>query len=395
MSNSLYELDFCYNRLVKNLSYGVNPTKLLNELLYNNNLYPLIILYNKSMYGNSEVISYNDLIEKYYIIHSKLNKIFLKLKRYGAILDINILYNTLQYINEQQGNDLYIDNNNFEIEIKKSHDIGIIIDILSKFYTIDIEIYRNIHTISYNDNNTKYLYKNKTFKYVLLSNIKFHSKYIQEKLDELAIVGGLIIFDNWNQFFYMFNYLKNGSDIDYYQFIYTTPEFYSSFYSTIKYILDTKHRYNNNIYVFDNFVQEGYDKFIYHICNYHDDLLLHDDVINLEADDLYINYSNIINLFNYYNTKPNIKSIFDNVTIDFMLNENISVYQQKTILFNCVYQIYIHNLVSLQYINDNKLLNVITYNNDQHINTIIKDYYQYDILKDLKQYSIKNLTYNY
>jgi hypothetical protein len=239
----------------------------------------------------------------------------------------------------------------------------------------------------------------------------------------MGIIGGSLIFNNWDDFYYMFNYNKNGCDLDYDIIKNNTNEFYLSFYNIIKYILQDNYKNNyKNKNEFQTFVQEGFDKFIYNVCHYTDTMILHGDIVNLDYDDLYINYTNIIKLFKLYNNslRPNLDPLFEKVynnvddnslsnTIndldnyladylddnlnndtlidDFYINENLTIYQQRGVLLDCIISVFIKDSKKSEYLNQNELLNIVNEPYDIiDILDIIEDYYVYNIYTDLLKY---------
>jgi len=411
---------------------SLNTNNLLYDLLIYNGTFPLYhyhqynLIDANSYDNNHDFITYENLIHNNYDSYQKLvhnyydsyQKIYYILHiEYSYYQNINILYNSIPYINNHN---IFNDFNDdlFTEDINNCKIIGFYIDILSKHYTLDISIFKDIPSISYNNLNNRHLYINKSFSYVILSNIKFYSNYLQNidlktyikthNLGDLtslnSFVGSSLIFNNWDEFFYMFNYNKNGCDLDYDIIKNTTSEFYLSFYHIIKYILHDKN-INNNNNEFKSFVQEGFDKFIYNVSHYTNTMILHGDIINLDTDDLYINFNNIIELFKHYNYDiiPNLDPLFekvyqnindhsiitnyDTLIDDFYINENLTIYHQRAILLDCIINIYQKDIEKSKHLNKSNLLNIVSEPYEiLDLNYIIEDYYIYNIFKDLLKY---------
>ena len=455
--NNLYELyPNYYDEIINkksNIDYyiiehflKINTNNLLKNLLVYNNSFPLYYYHQYNLTNsNSNLLSYENIINNYYNSYQKIYNILYKCRIYNQNLDnnsqiitttplksalnMNILYNSIPFIyNYNIINDF--NNELFYEDITKCKIIAFYIDILIKHYIIDISIFKDIPAISYNNLNNRYLYINKSFSYIILSNIKFYSNYLQNidnisnvKRLNMGIIGGSLIFNNWDDFYYMFNYNKNGCDLDYDIIKNNTNEFYLSFYNIIKYILQDNYKNNyKNKNEFQTFVQEGFDKFIYNVCHYTDTMILHGDIVNLDYDDLYINYTNIIKLFKLYNNslRPNLDPLFEKVynnvddnslsnTIndldnyladylddnlnndtlidDFYINENLTIYQQRGVLLDCIISVFIKDSKKSEYLNQNELLNIVNEPYDIiDILDIIEDYYVYNIYTDLLKY---------
>jgi len=387
----------------------LNTNNILNDLLIYNGTFPLYYYHQYNLVNSNPNLTYENLIDNYYDSYHKLYNIIYIYSYYNKHLNINILYNSIPYINNHN---IFNDFNDdlFNEDINNCKIIAFYIDILSKHYILDISIFKDIPSIAYNNLNRRHLYINKSFSYVILSNIKFYSNYLQTIDNNNYIIGGSLVFNNWDDFFYMFNYNKNGCDLDYDIIKNKTTQFYLSFYNIIRYILYNEYKNNYNKDEFKRFVQEGFDKFIYNVCHYTETMILHGDIINLDADDLYINYTNIIKLFKHYNYEiiPNLDPVFekvyqnindysimtnyDTLIDDFNINENLTIYQQRAILLDCIIDIYQKDIEKSKILNKSNLLNIVSEPYEiLDINYIIEDYYVYNIFKDLLKY--KNWFY--
>ena len=419
--NNLYDLyPVYYDEIINkksNIDYYIikhfiqlNTNNILNDLLIYNGTFPLYHYHQYNLVNSNHNLTYENLIDNYYDSYHKLYNILNIYYMYNKHLNINILYNSIPYINNHN---IFNDFNDdlFNEDINNCKIIAFYIDILSKHYTLDISIFKDIPSISYNNLNKRNLYINKSFSYVILSNIKFYSNYLQNidfNIDinnNNYIIGGGLVFNNWDEFFYMFNYNKNGCDLDYDIIKNKTTQFYLSFYNIIRYILYNEYKNNYNKDEFKSFVQEGFDKFIYNVCHYTNTMILHGDIINLDADDLYINYTNIIKLFEHYNYEiiPNLEPLFekvyqnisddiiitnyDTLIDDFNINENLTIYHQRAILLDCIIDIYQKYITKSKHLNTSNLLNIVSEPYEiLDLNDIIEDYYSYNIFKDLLQY---------
>ena len=421
--NNLYDLyPVYYDEIINkksNIDYyiiehflKINTNNLFYNLLIYNNSFPLYHYHQYNLTNsNADLLTYENILNNYYDSYQKIYNILHKCRMYNQTINFNILL--IPYINNHN----IIDNFNddfFNEDINNCKIIAFYIDILSKHYTLDISMFKDIPAISYNNINNRYLYINKSFSYVILSNIKFYSHYLQNinkmavKLsstgNEVLVVGANLIFNNWDEFYYMFNYNKNGCDLDYDIIKNKTDEFYLSFYHIIKYILHNKYINNNDKYKFKTFVQEGFDKFIYNVCHYTNTIILHGDIINLDADDLYINYTNIIKLFKLYNHSltPNLEPLFEkvnntvddniitnneNLIDDFYITENMTIYKQRAILLDCIIDIYKKDIKKFDNLDNSKLLNIVSEPFEIiDLNDIIQDYVVYNIYKELLLY---------
>jgi hypothetical protein len=429
--NNLYDLYLHYYDEIINKKSNIdtyiiehflklNTHNVLNNLLIYNGDFPLYHYHQYNLRkSNDNLLSYEQIIDNYYNSYQKIYNILHKCSMYNQNMLINILYNFIPNINNHNViNDLNNDLNDdfFNEDINNCKIMAFYIDILNKHYTIDVSMFKDIPAISYDNINNRYLYINKSFSYIILSNIKFYSHHLQNIdisnniVGNLSsynnIVGGNLIFNKWDEFYYMFSYNKNGCDLDYDIIKNKTNEFYISFYHIIKNIL--QENFIDDKTKFQDFVQEGFDKFIYNVCHYTDTMILHGDIINLDADDLYINYKNIIKLFKQYDNSltPNLEPLFEkvynnvdddsflitienneNLIDDFYINENMTIYKQRAILLDCIIDIYKTDIKKSQNLDISKLLNIVSEPFEIiDLNDIIQDYYVYNIYKELFLY---------
>ena len=400
--NDLEALDDYFNIIKNLLDNGLNPNEGLNALIsdyyYNFDINGLRIsdsilynLYNIILYDNYiyKKITYYDIMYNYRVLYNFLDKTFTLFKSYGAIIDLNFIYNNLNFINN---NNLYqINNIEFEYEIDKCSILGLLIDIISKYYPTDLLVifqdfnFTNIKAINFDIN----IINNSTHTYseLLKSNLKFYSKFIQENtlnldnLNDELIVGNMMPFENWDNFFYI---LINNNNMFFYN---KTDESKEGFFNTIKYLLS--HGFN---------AQEGFDKYIKIIStniNYGN----YDITDNLsDREEI---YTKIISLFKSYNVKLNISPIFDkykdDYNDDYIINvlsnieplvddiyiSNISLYQQRGILLDSIANNYLEDLYNWNKIVHDNLLN-FKYTD---LLNIIGDYYGYNLIFLINHYA--------
>ena len=442
------------------LSIGQNPTEGLNTFVYNGNLSESILyFFNKKVLYNTldfHYLQYEQIIANNNHLQLLLNRIFKLFFDAGAILSLNFIYNNLpnavhpvvkwmHSIHQPETQSLergftpLLPNvNNINIvntydleEFKNCSTLGLLIDILSKnYYPIEITNITTLNlsdipAISFNDEN-QYI-NNTSYNYVLLSNLKFYSRYLQEKSnikETNYIVGGNVIFDTWDEFFYMFNYLTNFSENDYHDFINSTNEFTTGFYSTIKYMLYKEYDKDKFLDNFlDKFLQEGLDKYIQNIVNFPNDKYITPNNFIIAKNDLYQIYRNIIGLFKLFNVNPNIEPIFSIINTDFdddeiinqefldqlkndddldldldlendideledfAIDSEYTVYSLRGLLLDSIYNIYINESIDWEKIKEEKLAHNIIDNNEISILGILGDYYRYDYISDISKYA--------
>ena len=416
------------------LSLGQNPTEGLNTFVYNGNLSESILYYfNKKVLYNTldfHYLQYEEVIENNKHLNILLNRIFKLFFDAGATLNLNFLYNNLPnvvhlVVNLPNANNIFIANNYDLDEFSKCPILGLLIDILSEnYYPIDITNITTLNlddipAISFNDENQHSLFINKPYNYVLLSNLKFYSRYLQEKdktKNPNKIIGGNVIFDTWDDFFYMFNYLTNFSENDYHDFINSTNEFTNGFYSIIKYMLYKDDLSDDK---FNNFAQEGLNKYIQNIANFPNYKYITQNNYIIFKTDLYKIYRNVIGLFKLYNVNPNIEPILtiinnefnDDEIInqkfldqlkndeldtnyldideleDFAIDNEYTVYGLRGLLLDSIYNIYINESIDWEKIKADKLAHNIFDNNDISLLGILSDYYRYDYISDIAKYA--------
>jgi hypothetical protein len=328
----------------------------------------------------------------YRVLYNFLDKTFTLFKSYSAILDLNFIYNNLNFINN---NNLYqINNREFEYEIDKCSILGLLIDIISKYYPTDLLVifqdfnFTNINSGNFNITNIDNT--NQTYGELLKSNLKFYSKFIQENtlnldnLNDELIVGNMMPFENWDNFFYI---LINNNNMFFYN---KTDESKEGFFNTIKYLLS--HGFN---------AQEGFDKYI-KILSTNINYGNYDITDNLsDREEI---YTKIISLFKSYNVKLNISPIFDKYKnyyndndiidvlsyieplVDDIYISNISLYQQRGILLDSIANNYLEDLYNWNKIVHDNLLN---YHELFYIDllNIIGDYYRYNLIFLINHYA--------
>jgi hypothetical protein len=411
------------------LSLGQNPTEGLNTFVYNGNLSESILYYfNKKVLYNTldfHYLQYEEVIQNNNHLQNLLNEIFKLFFDAGATLNLNFLYNNLP-----DANNIFITNNYDLEEFSKCPILGLLIDILSEnYYPIDITNITTLNlsdipAISFNDENQHSLFINKPYNYVLLSNLKFYSGYLQKKSnikETNKIIGGNVIFDTWDDFFYMFDYLTNFSENDYHDFINSTNEFTNGFYSIIKYMLYKEYNKLNDKSddKFYHFAQEGLNKYIQNIANFPNYKYITQNNYIIFRTDLYKIYRNVIGLFKLYNVNPNIEPILtiinnefnDDEIInqefldqlkndddfqyyldideleDFAIDNEYTVYGLRGLLLDSIYNIYINESIDWEKIKADKLAHNIVDNNDISLLGILSDYYRYDYISDIAKYA--------
>ena len=420
------------------LANGQDAIEGLNTFIYNDNL-DTSLLYNfyiRVLYNTLSIqqfMDYSEIVDNNKHLQNILDKIFKLFLDAGSILNTNFILENLPNINNS---DLYNGNNDVIIrhDIINCEKLGLLIDILSNnHYIIDLDILSsdisdiafvsqipnygvlphnlsNIPAISYDDENTDHLYENKMCSYVVLSNLKFYSQYIQYKSGMLGVIGSNVIFHNWDDFFYMFNYIKNGSENDYHNFINCTNEFTNGFYTTIKYILQdgyNKYIIKNDKDEFINFAQEGLDKYIFHISKYNKDIFLSPNQFIFSQVELFNNYKNVIALFKEYTIVPNISPIFSLINTDYTddmiikpkdleadidyiedltLDDDSTLYYIRGILLDSIADVYMGESIDWEKINKKKSVKNGV-NNITSLLGMIGDYYRYDMVKDVKKYA--------
>jgi len=110
-----------------------------------------------------------------------LKDIFESFKTYGAEISFDFINDKLRFINN---NNIYNRfNQEFNDDILNSNKIGTLIDIVGEYYDILTDInFKDIKAEQFNINNNTNI--TKTFRDILLSNLKFSSKYIQKKCND-------------------------------------------------------------------------------------------------------------------------------------------------------------------------------------------------------------------
>ena len=253
--------------------------------------------------------------------------------------------------------------------------------------------FRNIKAEQFNINN--YTNRNKTFKEILLSNLKFSSKYIQKKCNDYNISGGNFIIENWDQFYYIFNYHILSTYKNNILFYQKTDEISTGFYSTIKYLLEVE---NLN-------PQEGFDKYIENVSTMD---TTHEIMFSstIRTIDLRTTYRDIIKLFKMFDVIPKLDPIFmkisnnydDNNLITIDVNpiiddltyyfDDIYIYQNRALLLDAILYNYRIDTIEWLKINDNVLsvFNTKIYDY-KSIANIIRNYHALDIVKVLNKYA--------
>jgi len=349
------------------------------------------------LYNGQYPITYDKIIDNKILINEYLKDIFGYFETYGAEISFNFINVKLRFINNINIYNIF--NQEFNDDITNSNIIGTLIDIVGEYYDILSDInfininFKDIKAEQFDEHNDTN--RTKTFKEILLSNLKFSSKYIQKKCNDYNISGGNFIIENWDQFYYIFNHYIAATYENNILFYQTTNEIRNGFYSTIKYLLEVE---NLN-------PQEGFDKYIENVSTMD---TTHEIMFSstIRTIDLRTTYRDIIKLFKMFDVIPKLDPIFmkisnnydDNNLITIDVNpiiddltyyfDDIYIYQNRALLLDAILYNYRIDTIEWLKINDNVLsvFNTKIYDY-KSIANIIRNYHALDIVKVLNKYA--------